>query len=324
MSFRDIVGHDKQIAELKGAMAKQRIPHAYLFYGLEGVGKRTTALAFAKTLNCLKSDLDACQVCASCRKADHNNHLDIVLLAAEGQFIKIQAIRELQERMKFKPWEGKKRVTIIDGAERMNEAAANALLKTLEEPPPANILILVSARPSQLPATILSRCRQVRFHPLGEGEVASFLQKSFALDPALASLLANSSGGSLARALALQKQSYVTLRDEMLDMLTSGQMLDPLGRLSQVGRFGKDREDVLERLDVLRVCYRDALVYRETGETTGLINQDRAEVLRPFVQRLSTQDMLGNIKVLDRAAQALEQHADKTLTLEVMMFRLKW
>ena len=109
---------------MQRSLAQGRIPHAFLFYGLEGIGKRTTARTLAKTINCLADKYDSCDVCSSCVKADHNNHLDIMAVEADGQFIKIEAIRNLQERMKFKPWEGKKRVCIIDNAERMNEAAA--------------------------------------------------------------------------------------------------------------------------------------------------------------------------------------------------------
>jgi len=173
MSFNDIFGHDKQIALLKGFIEQNRLPHALLFYGMEGIGKKTTALVFAKALNCLRENQDACDDCSSCRKVDHKNHLDVVLLEAEGQFIKIQAVRDLQQQMKFKPWEGKKRVCIIDDAEKMNDIAANALLKTLEEPSASNIMILISARPHQLPATVVSRCQQLKFRcfPLPATEV---------------------------------------------------------------------------------------------------------------------------------------------------------
>ena len=109
MSFQDIFGHEKQIEQLQSSLAQSRIPHAFLFYGMEGIGKRTTAWTFAKALNCLRHDQrDSCDACSSCRKADHKNHPDIIVLEPEGQFIKIQAIRDLQERMKFKPWEGQK------------------------------------------------------------------------------------------------------------------------------------------------------------------------------------------------------------------------
>ncbi|PIP08873.1 MAG: DNA polymerase III subunit delta', partial [Syntrophobacteraceae bacterium CG23_combo_of_CG06-09_8_20_14_all_50_8] len=196
MLFKDIFGHERQIALLKGFMAQDRLPHALLFHGVEGIGKKTTALVFAKALNCLTGNHDACDACSSCRKVDHKNHLDVVVFEAEGQFIKIQAVRDLQQQLKFKPWEGKKRVCIINDAEKMNNVAANALLKTLEEPPSSNIMILISAQPHQLPATIISRCQQLRFSPLTEDDVVAFLKARFSLETEAAQVLASSSGGS--------------------------------------------------------------------------------------------------------------------------------
>ena len=322
MSFNDIFGHEKQIRQLKTTIANDRLPHAFLFYGMEGIGKRTTALTFAKALNCLTGKEDACDACDACLKADHNNHPDLIILEAEGQFIKIQAIRALQERMKYKPWEGKKRICIIIDAERMNDAAANALLKTLEEPPPSNIIILVTARPYLLPATIISRCQQLRFSPLPEDTVASFLEVRSSLDMKTARLLASSSGGSIARAQEMQKGPYLSLRNELLTLLAEGHQHDLLTRLSFVSSLSK--EDILERLNILRLCYHDAMLVREGGEEQGLKNQDRLDIVKSLSCRLTTQDIINNIKTIEWASQAVEQHADKTLTLEVMAFKLKW
>ena len=322
MSFNDIFGHEKQIRQLKTTIANDRLPHAFLFYGMEGIGKRTTALIFAKALNCLTGNEDACNACDACLKADHNNHPDLIILEAEGQFIKIQAIRALHERMKYKPWEGKKRVCIIIDAERMNDAAANALLKTLEEPPPSNIIILVTARPYLLPATIISRCQQLRFSPLPEDTVASFLEVRLSLDMNTARLLASSSGGSIARAQEMQKGPYLSLRNELLTLLAEGHRHDLLTRLSFVSSLSKD--DILERLNILRLCYHDAMLLREGGEEQGLKNQDRLDIVKSLSGRLATQDIIHNIKTIEWASQAVEQHADKTLTLEVMVFKLKW
>jgi DNA polymerase-3 subunit delta' len=328
MSFQDIFGHERQIEQLQRSLAQSRIPHAFLFHGLEGVGKKTTAQTFAKALNCLSIQddsgrHDSCDTCASCVKASHNNHLDMVVLEPEGQFIKIQAIRSLQERMKFKPWEGKKRICIIDDADRMNDVAANALLKILEEPPAANIMILISAFPSQLPATILSRCQQIRFNPLPEEQVASFLQRRFSLDVSVSHLLANSAGGSIRRAIEMHRDSYLEMRKEIIAVAAAGWMHDSLLRLSSLSRFGSTREEVMERLAILRTCYRDAMVYREAGAAGALINQDQEEMIKVLSDRLPLTDIISNIKAIDRAFSAIEQNADKTLTLEVMMFKLR-
>jgi DNA polymerase-3 subunit delta' len=322
MSFGDIVGHEKQLVQLQNSLRQGRMPHALLFHGPEGVGKKAVAFTLAKAMNCLVEQPDSCDLCSSCRKADHKNHLDIIVIAPEGQFIKIQAVRDLQERLKFKPREGKHRVCIIDDAERMNDAAANALLKTLEEPPPGNLIILVTARPFQLPPTILSRCRQLRFNPLIEEKEADFLQKRLGIDDAAARLLAVSSGGSIARAIEMHGGAYLEMREDILDWATARQGQEPLQRLAGMNRFGQSREEAMERLNLLRICYRDALVAKELPLGDMLINQDRREAIASLAERLTTKALLRDLRTIERARRALEQNADKTLTLEVMMLRL--
>ena len=174
MSFDCVYGQEKQTAILRRALTAARVPHAYLFYGMRGIGKQTVARQFAKALNCKKGNGVACEQCPSCLKITNGNHPDVVTIVPEGIFIKITHVREMQNQIKFKPFEGEKRVFIVVDAERMNEPAANALLKTLEEPSPANVLILVTSRPFQLPETILSRCQKLRFDPIRKETIVSF------------------------------------------------------------------------------------------------------------------------------------------------------
>jgi DNA polymerase-3 subunit delta' len=203
MTFGEIYGHGKAIAILKTVIKKDRIAHAYLFYGMEGVGKRTTAAVFARALNC-GAENPPCGDCASCRRAEHKNHPDIVTITEEGPIIKIGTVKELMAQMKFRPREGRMRVFIMPEADRMNPAAANALLKTLEEPSAGNVLLLTSARPHALPMTILSRCQHLRFPPLPREEVARFLQEKKSIAPDAAAILAASSGGSIGKALEMK------------------------------------------------------------------------------------------------------------------------
>lgn len=321
MTFGDIYGHEKPIAILKNAMANNRIPHAYLFYGMEGVGKRTTALVFARALNC-QGATPPCNICPSCRKVEHGNHPDIVTVTADGQFIKIGAVKDLQEQMKFRPGEGCRRVFIMPEAERMNAPAANALLKTLEEPSAANILLLTTSRPHALPMTILSRCQHLRFSPLPGSEVARYLREKEAMDGAAAEILAASSGGSIGRALEMSRDDYLTLRNGILGHLAADNPADALGRLAFAGRFGTEREEILERLGILRTCYRDALVYRETAEAERLVFQDQAALIRTLAGRLSGHELLRNIAAIEAAASAIDQNVNKPLTLDAMVFKL--
>ena len=320
MRFNDIYGHEKPISILKNAMARDRVAHAYLFYGMEGIGKRTMASVFARALNCDKED-PPCGACASCRKAAHHNHPNIITIQAEGQFIKIGAIKELQARMAFRPGEGK-RVLILEEADRMNAAAANALLKTLEEPSPENVLLLTTARSHALPMTILSRCQHLRFTPLPRGEVARFLREKEGLDAEAASLLAASSGGSIGQALDMNREDYLTLRNGILELLAQDDPADLLKRLASAGRFGTERGEILERLRILRGGYRDGLVLRETGERERLIFQDRAKVIEAIAGRLSGRDLLHNIATITSAMSAIAQNANKSLTLEAMLIKL--
>jgi len=322
MSFKDIFGQDKQIAILKSAIESGRVAHSYLFYGVKGVGKKTAAEIFAKALNCSEGKPDSCDRCSSCLKIDHKNHPYVITIEPEGNFIKIDAIRDLQNQIKFRPLEGSKRVFIIVDADRMNSVSANSLLKTLEEPSPSNILILITARHYLLPATILSRCQQLRFNPIQRETVASFLEEKLSLDGEYARLLASSSGGSIGKALEMNKDSYLTFKDEIIENISTSTIEDPLKLISFMESFGKNRKGVTEKLEILKSWYRDILVYKETGETETLIHQDRIETIKSFGEKMPGSDILKSIKTISHAHRAIEQNANKELTLEWMIFKL--
>jgi DNA polymerase-3 subunit delta' len=324
MSFKDIYGHEKQLSVLQTAMARDRIPHAYLFYGMEGVGKRTVAEVFAKALNCKngRDILDACDVCPSCLKIDHRNHPDVITIHAEGQFIKVKEIRAIQEQMKFRPFEGGKRIIIIGDAERMNIVSANALLKTLEEPSASNILILITSRLYLLPMTILSRCQHLRFNPLQKETVASYLQEKLSLDYQSSYLISLSSGGSIGKAAELNDDSHLAMKAPVLDIMSQTRMKDPLRLLFLAGDFGQERKEIMDRLGILITGYRDALVYKETGEIDRIINRDYIDIIKSVAESLSGWNIMNSIKAVDQALHAMNQNANKQLTLEAMVFKL--
>ncbi|NPV04165.1 MAG: DNA polymerase III subunit delta' [Syntrophaceae bacterium] len=321
MSLSGVYGQEGPVAVLKNALEKNRVPHALLFCGAEGVGKRTAALAFAAAINCEKGTADACDACASCRKIARGSHPDVIRIEPEGQFIKVADIKELQERIRFRPLEGARRVVIIDEAERMNLTSANSLLKTLEEPSAANVFILVSSRPHLLPVTILSRCHWLRFNPLPQDVIAAFLETERRLAPAEARVLASSAGGSLGRALDLHRADYIALRDGILDRLAKGR-LDPMGCLALAGRLAGEKENILEALEILKAWYRDILVFKETGRPEALIHRDRAEDIGRLAAALSRKSLLDAMRAIRRAAEAVERNANKALTLESMVFTL--
>jgi DNA polymerase III subunit delta' len=326
MSFLDIYGHERQRAILQKAIAQERVGHAYLFSGINAVGKRTLACEFAKALNCdqLENFHDACGECSSCLKIRHLSHPDMIYIAADGQFIRINAIREIQEQMKFRPLEGRWRAVIIDDADKMNDQAANALLKTLEEPSSANILILISSRPYSMPATIISRCRHMRFNPLPVTAIARFLMDAKEMEQEKACLLAGLSGGSIGRALELDQEDVVSQRAQFIQLLTDTHKNDPISLLNLASFFGQDKKEIKQGLDILNSCFRDALIIKETGKKEMLINQDKASFITVMAERLSGAQILQNISLVAQAWATIEQNVNKTLTLETMAFKLNY
>ena len=222
--------------------------------------------------------------------------------------------------MKFRPREGRRRVFIMPEADRMNAAAANALLKTLEEPSAGNILLLTTSRPHALPMTILSRCQHLRFTPLPREVVDRYLREKESLDREAAAVLAASSGGSIGRALEMKRDDWLRLRNGIIEHL-SDNPTDPLKRLAFAGRFGTEREEILESLEILRTCYRDAMVFRETQDAERLIFQDRNALIQALAGRLSGRNLLHNLATVEAAMGAIDQNANKTLTLETMVIK---
>jgi DNA polymerase III, delta'' subunit len=326
MSFHDIYGHEKKIETIRKALAQKRIGHAYLFSGIQAIGKKTLAGEFVKALNCEKEGAfhDSCGECSSCRKIQRGNHPDVFSVEADGQFIRIDAIREIQEQMKCKPLEARRRVFVIDDADKMNDQAANALLKILEEPSPSNILILVTARPYSMPSTIISRCQHMRFNPLRFDTVAKFLVDRMGMDNKRALLLAGLSGGSIGHAMELNEDDIVIYRAELLKLLSMTQRDDPFSLINFASFLGQGKKEIKQGLNILSTFFRDALVFKETRKNEMLINQDNSSFISTQAARLSGGEIIHNIELVERARETIEQNVNKLLTLETMAFKLNY
>ena len=309
---------------LQKAMVQKRVGHSYVFSGLSAIGKKTLALEFAQALNCENVDEKngACGQCASCRKMIHGNHPDMHILETQAQFIRIDAIRNIQEQMTFKPLEGRRRVFLIDDADKMNEQAANALLKTLEEPSADNILMLVTARPYWMPQTILSRCRHVRINPLGAETVARFLIEQKQMEPSKALLLASLSGGSIGQALELNSEDMITFRSELRRLLIAANPREPMSLLALASFLGQDKKEIKQGLKILNTYFRDALVYKETAQASMIINADDLPAIASLAGRLEGEQILQNIALVEKSNETIEMNVNKSLTLEAMAFKL--
>jgi DNA polymerase III subunit delta' len=211
-------GHDRVVTSLRRALAQGRLPHAFLFVGPEGIGKHAFALRLAQALLCERvpeSRLDPCGKCPGCLQVMAGTHPDLLQVAKpeDRQELPIRIIRDLCLDLGLKPMSGKRKVAIIDDADDLNDEAANAFLKTLEEPPPGSVLILVGTSAEGQLDTILSRCRVVRFDPLPEAELAELLlEQQIADNRGDAARLARLGEGSVARARGLADPTLTEFR----------------------------------------------------------------------------------------------------------------
>ncbi|MCK4691608.1 MAG: DNA polymerase III subunit delta' [Desulfuromonadales bacterium] len=320
MTFDSIIGHKQQINILQRSLKNQRIAHAYLFDGPDGVGKRLVALALARALFCQTGD--GCGDCPPCRKVDHNNHPDLHLLDAEGTSIKIDQVRSLQQDLALRPLEGKYKVCLIDGAEQLNPAAANALLKTLEEPQPNTVIILLTSQPEKLLPTIRSRCQRLPFHRLPKQRLTEILANRLELDETEASILAALSEGSFQKALGKNKGLYLERRGDLLRSLlslSSGSII-PLFSLAE--ELAAEKEQLNEILEIYQAFFRDLLLLKHGRPEDEMVNIDLKETLYRQLAVETTTSLLQKLQALETGRYHLQRNVNRQLAMEFMLMRM--
>ncbi len=326
MFFRDLLGQERVISFLRQGLASGQMPHALLFLGPEGVGKESTALALAQALNCQerRPDQDACGRCQSCRLFAAGNHPDFWRIRPEGEGvnpqIKIEQIRELRRQTGFAPFAGAWRVVLLKPAAAMNEAAANALLKTLEEPPPHNLLILTASGERDLLPTIVSRCRRLVFQALPPSLVVQQLQARRGLSFEAATLMAAIHGGSLGLALAAEPASLVAAREQMLSELAGLDEPEYSPVLAWAAAQAKKGAEVERFLLLAQLWYRDLLVLASQGGVAQLINQDRLADLRQQQGRIGRETILRRLEAL----QGLQRQLRSNVNVELALNAFTW
>ncbi len=325
MSFAQILGQKSAVTILRNALSRGRLAHAYLFLGPEGVGKRLTALALAKAMNCQapSADGDACEQCPSCTKINSAQHADVVLIEPEGEFIKIDQIRALQKQLQFRPLEKGHRACILDPAEQMNKEASNALLKTLEEPPKDTHLFLITARPHHLLPTILSRCQWVKFKPLSGSQVVEILRRNASLDAEQAPFLASLAAGSAGKAFSLSGQVDFQKRLEWLRVFSelSGKTAEEIFETCE--RMAKGEEEIDDLLEFWKLWIRDLLVFKVRGKAETLINRGLEEQVAADASKYDLERLDFLFTFISDVQRGLALKVNRQLALETLMLGMK-
>jgi DNA polymerase-3 subunit delta' len=314
VSFDSVLGHERIRALLARALASGRLPPALLFSGPEGIGKKRLALSLGRALLC--EVYGPCDTCAPCRRALRGVHPDLILLQPATAAIKIDQVRGLVGQISGLPFEGRSRVAIIDNAHLLTEEAANALLKSLEEPPPTTHVALVTASPQALLPTIRSRCQELRMSQLPIQVVEGKLAEELPRDEAR--LRAALSGGSLGAALAFESEGYRSLREDLLGLLErlpAGSVTDRLVAAEKLA----DVEDRGMALTTLRALLRDVALLRIGGDKDELLNHDVEDRLAVISRSALGARAAGLAEVGGEIRDALEGNANPLLSMDILL-----
>lgn len=300
MRFSEVVGHDKIKAILRRFFAEEKIPHALLFHGEEGVGKRTVALAFFSLINCLNptNDMDSCGECLACRQITTLSFPDLYVIRKpeDKTVIGIDTIREVLGRVYFKPVSGRYRCILLDDAHFLSPEAGNAMLKVLEEPPRNNVFVLVTDSPDALLPTVLSRCCSISFGSLSQQEVVAVLRKLLPQEDSHelteVSLI---SKGSVSKALSMLKVAL----DRRLFIHDFFRALngDSAEKLAFSKSLVSSKDDTPHLIALLKIVLQDLLLCATKNEDL-VANKDLLDDLRDMASRLSISDILECLRLL--------------------------
>lgn len=328
MPFRNIAGHRRLIDLLARAAERDSIPPSLIFSGPSGIGKHLVAVGVARALNCLKGQSGAGSIstgcdCNACNRIVRRVHPDVLFVEpGDSGAIKIDQIRGIVDSAPFRPFEGRRRVIIIDDADALAPAAQHALLKTLEEPPPSSVFILVTARPDVLLPTVRSRCPQLRFRPLSDADVAALLMAR-GVGEAQARAVAASAGGSIGHALESSESDMIEARETAHRVLAqaatvTSRRLDSARDLVEAGGSGGGvrgaggviaRQGLAVQLQAMAALLRDAEAVAVGADARVLANPDLEAGLRRLAEQYRGDRGVRAFMAVDRALMALERNA---------------
>jgi DNA polymerase-3 subunit delta' len=321
----DIFGHEWAVQLLREHVMSGQVRHAYLFTGPPGIGRRTLALRLAQAINCPQplASGEPCRTCRTCERLERMQHPDLSVVAAEseGGTIKVEQVRELQHKLSLAPYEARFRVALLLRFQEANLNAANALLKTLEEPPDKVVLLLTADAPEALLPTVVSRCEVLRLRPMPLEQAQAVLLSRGAA-PERARLLAHLTEGRIGAALRLLEDGHaLEERERLLDDLHDLLARPLRARFAYAERLGKDKEALRRAFLTWLSFWRDALLLA-SGSDVALANLDREVAIKRLADQIGLAGADAIVRSLEKGLQGLEQNLNPRLLVEVTL--LEW
>ncbi|MDO4296102.1 MAG: DNA polymerase III subunit delta' [bacterium] len=324
--FREIIGHEQIITNMKQAIRFDKVSHAYILSGEERMGKRMLADAFAMTLLCEKGGVEPCMECHSCKQFLSGNHPDVVYVSHEKpNSIGVEEIRQqVNDDIRIRPYSSPYKVYIMEEAELMTESAQNALLKTIEEPPSYAVLCLLTANEKRLLSTILSRCVKFSLRPLPDEKIREFLAVHYGVEGEAADLYVGFARGNLGKAMHLvESEDFRQLYDEVLHVLRHQQEMNLSELLDAIRKMTEDKLNLDDILDFMQIWYRDILMFKVTKDANLLIFKEETATIREVVATSSYEGVEKILEALDRARARIRANVNQELAMELLLLVIK-
>lgn len=323
--FEHIIGHESIIQHLQNAISAQKISHAYIFYGEEGMGKKTLANAFAKTLQCEEHGIRSCDRCKSCMQADSGNHPDIIRVTHEKYSIGVDDIRiQVNADILVKPYDSRYKIYIIDDADKLTEQAQNALLKTLEEPPEYAVLLLLVSNLTSLLPTILSRCVQLNLKPVDKTVIKDFLMEQHKIPDYKAEVAAAFSSGNVGKAIKYaSSEDFEKMKEDVLHILKYIDDMELHEVISGLKMLTANKPVIEDYIDLMMLWYRDVVMYKATLDPDLLLYREELSFIKQQANIRSYENVEKIISGMEKAKIRLKANVNFDIAIELMLLTIK-
>lgn len=324
--FHDILGHEQIIAHLQNAIEEDKVSHAYIFNGPEASGKMMLAEAFAMALQCEGEGKRPCLECRSCRQAADHNQPDIIYVSHEKpNTIGVDDIRtQINNDIDIKPYSSRYKVYIVDEAQKMNQQAQNALLKTIEEPPAYAIILLLTTNADSFLQTILSRCITLNLKAVKEDKIKEYLMKHYQIPDYQADICAAFSQGNVGKAIQLaSSEEFGELKASVLQLMKRLEDIDLYEMTGAVKQIAEYKLSVNDYFDLMMSWFRDVLYLKATNDVDGLIFKDEVYDIKKQAAKRSYQGIETILEALEKAKIRLNANVNFDLVIELLLLTIK-
>lgn len=327
LDFKHIIGHEQIIQHLREAITSGKVSHAYILSGEDGAGKNLLADAFAMSLQCEEKNgtADACGKCRSCMQSVSNNHPDIIRVTHEKASIGVDDVRiKINNDIQVKPYSSPYKIYIIDEAEKLTEAAQNALLKTIEEPPVYAVLILLTNNLSALLPTILSRCITLKLKAVDQDLIRQFLMSEYKVPDYQAELSAVFAQGNVGKAVKYaSSDEFIGLKEDVIHLLKYLDEMEIYEIIDGLKRISEKKDRINDYLDLMTIWYRDILMYKVTNDLNRLTYKNEyLDISRQAIIR-SYEGLEKIIAAIEKAKIRLNANVNFDIAIELMLFTIK-